>query len=150
MLPEDILYKIQTADFNSVFAHLVKCDADFVPRLSTNTDITAYSKKIVENSITFEAWIKDELAGLIAAYFNDEKKHLGFITNVSTAKEYSGKGVASQLMQMCISYAEEQKFGTIILEVFKHNNGAIKLYGKYGFYQTEIKGDSIIMQKNLK
>src|SRR5436190_21860381 len=98
MLQETIIYKTGTASFSAVFTHLAKCNNDFVPPLSNKVDLELYSKKIAENSVTFEAWINDELVGLIAAYFNDLKQETGYITNVSTIKEYSGKGIASQLL----------------------------------------------------
>ena len=149
MPANNIIYKTQTADYNDVFRHLEKCDENFTPRLSTGTDIAAYSQKIVKNSVTFEAWAGTELIGLIAAYFNDEKKHAGFITNVSTVKEYFGKGIAAQLMKNCIGYGTEQQFEAISLEVAKNNNSAIQLYKKYNFLPIAEKGDLIIMKKDL-
>ena len=149
MLQETIQYKIKTADFNNVFTHLVKCNDNFIPKLTDKVDIAAYSKKIAENSVTFEAWLKDELIGLIAAYFNDSKNHVGFITNVSTVKEYSGKGIASRLMKSCIKYAGEHQFNEIALEVFNKNVGAIQLYKKFGFHNSSTKDDLIIMKKYL-
>jgi ribosomal protein S18 acetylase RimI-like enzyme len=149
MTPDIIDYKIKTAVFNHVFAHLQNANESFIPKLSEKTDIAAYSKKIVENSFTFEAWINGELAGLIAAYFNDTKNYSGYITNVSTLKKYAGKGIASQLMKMCIDYAAEHKFSEISLEVFNKNNSAIQLYKKNDFYQTGSNGDLIIMKRDL-
>lgn len=149
MLTGAINYTIKTADLNSVLTHLVKCNDNFIPRLSEKLDIPAYSKKIVENSVTFEAWKNDELVGLIAAYFNDTNTYSGFITNVSTIKEYSGKGIASQLMKMCFNYAGENGFGQIFLEVFHQNSSAIQLYKKYNFIQTATKGDLIIMRTDV-
>ena len=149
MLPELISYKIKTATFNDVFHHLAKCNENFIPVLNEKVDITAYSRKIAKNSITFEAWINDELTGLMAAYFNDEKRQTGFITNVSTIKKYSGKGIASKLMEMCISYGIQHQFSEIALEVFHNNKSAIQLYKKYNFYQTGDKDDLMIMKKKL-
>lgn len=149
MQTETITYTIKTADSNNVFTHLVKCDEDFMPKLSEKVDILAYAKKIVENSITFEAWINDELVGLIAAYFNDSKTHCGFITSVSTLKKYAGKGIASQLMSQCISYALQHQFVEIALEVFHKNNSAVQLYKKYGFSKTGINNDFISMKIDL-
>ena len=149
MSPEDICYKISTATFDDVLQHLVKCNENFIPALNEKVDIKAYSQKIAKNSITFEAWINDELSGLIAAYFNDGEKKKGFITNVSTIKAYSGKGIASQLMEMCISYGVRHKFGEITLEVFQYNKSAIQLYKKYGFHQTGDKDNLVIMKRKL-
>ena len=149
MSPEDICYKISTATFDDVLQHLVKCNENFIPALNEKVDIKAYSQKIAKNSITFEAWINNELLGLIAVYFNDGKKKTAFITNVSTIKKYSGSGIASQLMEMCISYGIQHQFREISLEVFQQNKSAIQLYKKYGFDQTGDKGDLVVMKKKI-
>ena len=149
MSTKNIIYKIQTADYNDVFGHLQKCDENFVPPLRNVTDIAAYSQKIVKNSVTFEAWIGNELVGLVAAYFNDEKTGSGFITNVSTVKEFFGNGIAAKLMKNCCVYAAEHQFSTIALEVSRHNRSAIQLYKKYNFIPTAEKSDLITMKKDL-
>lgn len=149
MLPVDVRYKIKTATIKDVFEHLVKCNENFIPPLDQKVDMAAYSQKIAKNSITFEAWVNDELAGLIAAYFNDEKKQSGFITNVSTLKKYAGNRIASHLMENCISYGVQQQFSEISLEVLEDNIIAIKLYKKYGFHPTGNKGNLMTMKKKL-
>ena len=149
MLPGPISYKIRTAALNDIFNHLIKCNENFIPALDQKVDIAAYSKKIAENSITFEAWINGELAGLIAAYFNEENAKNGFISNVSIIKEYAGKGIASKLMEMCISYGVQHQFSEISLEVLRHNISAMQLYKKYDFHETGNKGDLVTMTKKI-
>lgn len=150
MVKEIFTYEIKTAGIDKVFTHLLKCNENFIPELADKVDVVAYSKKIVENAITFETWIKGELVGLIAAYFNDSENHSGFITSVSTVKEYSGKGIASQLMDMCMLYAIKNNYHEISLEVSAKNIRAIQLYEKYNFLQTFAKDDLIIMKKYLR
>ncbi len=149
MTEESITFKKGTASVDEVFAHLNKCNNNFVPPLNNKVDIGLYSKKIVENSITFEAWIKDELVGLIAAYFNDTTKTTGYITSVSTVSEYAGRGIASQLLKMCIGYGIQNQFKIILLEVSQHNNNAIYLYKKYDFCEIGRKEENIIMKNFL-
>lgn len=150
MNPKTILYKQHTATYTQVFTHLIKCDESFVPKLSEKIDIAAYSDKIIKNSVTFEAWANEELVGLIAAYFNDEQNKTGFITNVSVFKEFSGKGIASELLKQCITYGRQNNFSEIELEVSAKNDSAVKLYKKYNFVQVEIKNDLLVMKINLK
>lgn len=142
-------YKIKTAGAESVYLHLYECKDDFDPSLDVTVDIAEYSRKIVENSITFEAWAGNDLIGLIAAYFNEIKNHSGFITDVSVLKGYSGKGIASELLSTCINYAMENEFKEISLEVSLRNERAIRLYMKHDFYQTAVKGDLVIMKRNI-
>lgn len=145
-----VIYKIESAEVKDVLAHLIKCKDNFIPGLDETVDIPAYSKKIAENSVTFEAWLNDELIGLIAAYINDEKKHTAFITNVSLIKEFSGRGIASQLLTDCINFAKDQNFKEIVLEVNSSSRQALKLYEKFHFSEKATKGDLKIMHLNLQ
>lgn len=144
-----ILYKINTAAYQDVYRHLLDCNENFIPKLSLETGIAAYSSKIVQNCVTFEAWENGELAGLIAAYFNDSSKKAGFITSVSTVNRLTGKGIASTLLKQCIAYGEEKEFNEIGLEVSPENTVAVKLYEKYGFIRSALKNDRVFMKKKL-
>lgn len=145
----NVVYETGTADVQSIQAHLNACKNNFIPALDKTVDIAAYSKKIAENCITFEAWINNKLAGLIAAYFNDTENASGFITNVSVLKNYTGRGLASELLKNCIDYGVENKFKEIGLEVDRQNEQAIWLYKKMGFYQSATKNNSLVLKKIL-
>ena len=142
----NIVYKISTANYDNILGHLLKCSDNFIPHLTDTVDINIYAKKIIDKAICFEAWDNEELIGLIAAYFNDEKEHKGYITNVSTVKEYFGKGIGAQLMKMCIDYATTHQFKEIILEVRKQNT-AIRLYEKYQFAVVSENNDMLTMKR---
>ena len=59
-------------------------------------------------------------------------KHRGNLA-ISVAKEYWNKGIGSQLMDKIISFARENDFEIIDLQVRSDNKNAIHLYEKYGF-----------------
>lgn len=141
-----IIYKIKTANGQEVSGHLEKCKDAFIPPLDKKVNIAEYSKKIVENSVTFEAWANEELVGMIAAYFNDKNNHTGFITNVSMLNEFAGKGIASGLLNNSIAYAKDNGFKEIILEVNTASVPAINLYKKYHFTETAVQGDTKTMR----
>jgi len=141
-----IIYKVKTANEKEVSGHLEKCKDAFTPALDKKVNIAEYSKKIVENSVTFEAWANKELVGMIAAYFNDKNNHSGFITNVSLVDEYSGKGIASNLLDNCIRFAKTKEYKEIVLEVNAASLPAIKLYKKYHFTETASQGDTKTMR----
>ncbi|MEP6711602.1 MAG: GNAT family N-acetyltransferase [Ferruginibacter sp.] len=147
MLQNKIIYKTGTASETQIAQHLTLCNNQFVPPLNQKVNIIVYAKKIAENSVTFEAWNNTELAGLVAAYFNDEKKVTVYITNVSTLKIFRGVGIATTLIKMCIENAAAQKFEAIILEVDKDNETALALYKKNKFIQMGIKNHSVIMRR---
>lgn len=144
-----LVYKTNTASFEDIEVHLTACDKNFTPPLSEKVNIAEYSKKIAVRAANFECWDAEKLVGLIACYFNDAAKK-GFITNVSVIGEYGGKGIASVLMKNCIKRAKEQDFDVLELEVIKNNDGAVKLYKKFYFFEIESKDKSIIMRLEIK
>ena len=144
------IYKTKTATQEEIYIHLKECNNNFSPPLSKKVDIQKYSKKIFEKSLTFEAWLDNILIGLIAAYFNNLENHSAYITNVSITDNHKGKGIASELLNMCINHAKKNNFDAIELEVFKDNLNAILLYKKFGFFEFERKNDMIVMKFEIK
>jgi ribosomal protein S18 acetylase RimI-like enzyme len=142
----EINFTTNIASEEEIFIHLNECSSLFTPDLNETVNITDYSKKIFLHSTTFEAWAQNKLIGLIAAYFSDTKTHVAYITNVSIINEYSGLGLASGLLEMCIAHAKLSHFFSIILEVNKTNTPAINLYKKYGFEIFKNEGNSFFMK----
>lgn len=149
MEEKKINYKIKAASEKDVFLHLRECNDSFLPPLNEKVNIDEYAKKIFEKAITFEAWEDDILVGLIAVYFNDLNRRVGFITNVSVVKKYMGMGVASVLLENCIEYATHKGFAEIQLEVDKKNMTAILFYKKYNFMDVGISADVILMKLEI-
>jgi ribosomal protein S18 acetylase RimI-like enzyme len=145
----DITYRAKTAPEEEIYSCIAECSDNFSSPLGSRVNLKDYSSKIARDTITFEAWAGTKLVGLIAAYFNDPKNHAGYITNVCTAPDFLGKGIASTLMDMCIQYAQKNDFNEIKLEVFKSSNSAINLYKKYHFEIVGDKGNIIDMTLNI-
>ena len=144
-----ISYKTKTANANDISLHLLACDDSFIPALSSRINISDYAQKIYDKAITFEAWNKNELIGLIATYFTQPESGIAFITNVSVSKKYNGKGIASKLLSNCITYAVKTNYKEIKLEVNSENTPAITFYKKHHFSYTETKEDSIFLTYQL-
>ncbi len=149
-LTENIIYVTDHAGAAEIAQHLRACDADFIPQLSKKTDIGLYSEKLAGNSVTFEARKNGLLAGLVAAYMNDEKKQSAFITSVSVLKDFAGKGIAAQLILNCAAHGTDMGFEEILLEVSPQNMPALKLYERNGFKKAGMNKDMMIMKKKLK
>lgn len=92
----------------------------------------------------FETWHNDALVGLIAIYINEN--NFAFITNVSVAEDYTGKKIASHLLDKCIAFAKEQKIEKLKLEVHPENMPAIKFYEKYNFKNTKVNETTRFME----
>ena len=128
-----IEYRTKSADETDILAHLRECAGNYVPRLDERVDLGEYSRKLFTKSMTFEAWEKHCLVGLIAAYFNNDSASLAYITNVSVSTNYMGAGIASRLLCNCVEYARKEGFDAIQLEVGNENSRAIALYKRFGF-----------------
>ena len=146
---EKLFYKLNTANEKQINLHLEKCKEFFVPPLDQTVAIDEYANRIFKNSITFEAWVDQALVGLIAAYYNDFDKYVGYITNVSVDQSMKGQRVATVMMEHCIQYAKENYFKAIRLEVNQHNEAALQLYKKFNFIETDSKKDSILMELDI-
>ncbi len=73
-------------------------------------------------------------------------------------KEYRGKGLGSESLNLIINYAKEKKYDFVCLTVNKENHSAIKAYERNGFVKvssivTEIGNgyvmDDYIMERDL-
>ena len=145
-----VTYTQKAASEKDIFDHLIRCSSNFFPPLEKKVELTSYSKKIYSRANRFEAWIGNTLIGLVAAYFNDPEKKRGFITIVSIAKEYMGRGIASYLLNGAILYAKEKHFSYIELEVDKANKLTISFYESFGFHHHGKGSNSIFMRLNIK
>lgn len=141
-----VAYAEQSASREAIHSHLVKCDGNHRPPLSTRVDLAEYAAKIFGGASTFEAWAGGELVGLVATYLNDAGGGSGYITNVSVTRAFMGRGIASALMAMCMKKASERGIRDLSLEVSKGNAEAIELYRKFGFAESLDKGESIMMK----
>lgn len=141
-----ITYKTKTASEQELLSHLSECSKNFNQPLNNRVDLKSYSQKIAQKAITFEAWNGNKLVGLIAAYFNDSNNSFGYITNVSVLLEFTGKGIASELLLHCMNHAMKENYCEIQLQVNKYNIRAISLYKKHNFIQMDEMGENVIMQ----
>jgi ribosomal protein S18 acetylase RimI-like enzyme len=149
MSRDDIEFREGTATQEDIQAHLEGCDANFSPRLSFKVEIGEYSRKISAKARTFEAWCGDTLVGLVAAYLNDRSARSGFITNVSVANAFIGRGIAAELLDRCLDRSRQEGMEAIGLEVSMESHEAIRLYEKLGFSELERKGETVLMRLTI-
>lgn len=126
-------YFLNKASEAEIAEHLACCDADFVPPLSGRVEINDYAKKIASKATRFEAWSGDTMVGLVAAYCNDQEQRIAYITSVSVLRQWTGKGIAMNLVKRFIAHAKASGMRQINLEVASDNEAAINLYEKSGF-----------------
>ena len=81
----------------------------------------------------------------------------GYITNVAVRPDCRRQGVAGQILQVFLDFAQAQGLAFLTLEVRASNYGAIALYGELGFrsvgrrknYYEHPKEDALIMTKEF-
>ncbi len=149
MSREGIEFREGTATQEDIQAHLERCDENFSPNLSIKVEIGEYSRKISAKARTFEAWFGDTLVGLVAAYLNDRGARSGFITNVSVAKAFMGRGIAAALLDRCLDRSRQEGVEAIGLEVSMESREAIRLYEKLGFSELERRGETVLMRLTI-
>ena len=79
----------------------------------------------------------------------------GYIANIAVFPEHRRKGVAGQLLQVFMNFAEANRLAFLTLEVRASNAPAIALYEKLGFAQVGLrknyyrnpKEDALILRK---
>jgi ribosomal protein S18 acetylase RimI-like enzyme len=143
---EGIEFREGTASMRDIQSHLEECDGDFLPRLSLKINIEEYSRKISARAKTFEAWSGKVLVGLVAAYLNDRDTRIGFLTNMSVAKKFMGRGIATVLLDQCLSRSRLEGMKAVRLEVSVENREAIRLYRNFAFSEFERRGDTVFME----
>ena len=52
---------------------------------------------------------------------------------MAVALEWRGRGVGTALMQSCVDWARERGIHKLALQVWPHNEAAIRLYERFGF-----------------
>jgi len=128
-----VKFLLNKASEAEIAEHLLNCDTDFVPPLSERVEVKDYAKKIVQKASRFEAWSGPTLVGIVAVYCNDQATGIAYITSVSVLKDWTGKGIATQLLGQCVRHVKEMGMQQVRLEVTSENLPAIKLYEKSGF-----------------
>ena len=81
----------------------------------------------------------------------------GYIANVAVFPEYRRQGIAGQLLQVFMNFAEANRLAFLTLEVRASNQAAIALYANRGFeevgrrknYYEHPREDAIIMTRNF-
>ena len=112
-------------------------------------------KQELENPNTYYvvAKIDSEIVGFGGIYQILNEMQLNYIV---TKKEKRNLGIASQILDNLISFANTKNIEYITLEVNEKNTNAIKLYEKFGFKQIGLRkkyynniDNAILMQKNI-
>jgi ribosomal protein S18 acetylase RimI-like enzyme len=140
-----IVFSMNQSSMDDLASHLVRVDATFEPALSSRVEIRAYAQKLHNQAVRFEAWLGEELIGLVACYCNQPVGGKAFATSVSVWSEYQGQGIATRLMRQCIEHLRGLGFCHIELEVNQRSLSAVALYQKIGFNILRSSGSTLTL-----
>ena len=140
-------FYIDRSGLTDVVRHLQAHNEAFQPPLSSRVNLTDYSRKLVDHAARFEAWVGDELVGLVAVYCNSKNHDGAFVSNVSVFAGYSGRGIARRLMQSAIAHVAELGFSCLHLKVYREAVIAMHLYSALGFQPAAEAEDGYISMK---
>ena len=148
-MSSSIRYRLNEASELEIRRHLLECDPDFVPPLSSRVDIAGYAGRIAAKATRFEAWHEGSLVGLVAAYCNDRDSRIAYVTSVSVLRGWMGRGIASQLMTRCLEHAKASEMTAVKLEVAQANAPALRLYEAQGFVADPASPPFVTMTLHL-
>lgn len=138
-----------SAHHHVLVSHLSRCDPDFVPRLSMRVTIDEYATKLEQHADRFEAWVSDQLVGVVAVYCNDPGLEEAFVTSVSVDPVARHRGVASLLLHHALEHAAGLGFRRAALQVDRSNGRAMALYSRAGFIEASRDDGVLRLVKNL-
>lgn len=142
---EKIQFAVNHSSVANIVAHFFSADAAFVPALSSRIEVNAYAQKLHDRAVRFEAWLGEELVGMVANYCNQPNGGKSFITSVSVLPEFQGLGIATSLMRQCMDHARGLGFWQIELQVDQRSLPAVALYQKLGFKILARSGSTFTM-----
>ena len=150
-MSNSISYCRDRANLAEISNHLLRADTAFEPALSGRVNIQLYAQKLHDKAVRFEAWVNQELVGMVATYCNMPDGGKAFISSVSVLPDWQGQGVASRLMQQCIEHIQREGiYYQVELEVDQRSQAALALYRKLGFNSRQISGTTFSMEMKLE
>ena len=135
-------------DVESLKKYLYTADNCFSPPLSKQVDIEDYAHKMAESAHLIWCVDRQKKVGLCAFYAN--RPPMAFLTSLSVLKEYQGKGLAKDMLEKMVFFCEQNGCQLIMLEVYKENCRARRLYKKSGFVLIEEDGEKYTMCRKVK
>lgn len=124
-----------------IYSLLTTLDEKFAEKLRSYLDLPSYSKKLHDLAKHIVAIMDGVKVGFLAYYVNDSQKEI-FIPYVCVSAKHRRIGIADLMLTNICEYADSLDF-SILLEVRKNNDSAIRLYDKYGFHIIDAEKDEI-------
>jgi len=126
---------------NTSFDELFEADeqafADYEVQLDKEELRNMLERRGFDSGLSFAAFDNGRIVSFTCngiGYFNGVPT--AYDTGTGTIKEYRRKGLATQIFEYSIPYLKEEGIQQYLLEVLQHNTGAVSVYSKLGFEET--------------
>lgn len=125
-----------------------RADTCFEPKLSDQTNISAYAEKIAQYGCAIWCVCEEEDVGLCAFYAN--RPPHAFLTSLSVLKPFQGQGLARRMLREMKRLCALRNMETITLEVYRSNDRARQLYQKENFCVLSGSGETYTMTTEVE
>ena len=142
MILQYVFAELDINNKSELIDYLCKVQNDFDPPLfdriknrSNVANVENYAEKLLNNAnvLVYKNIKTNDIIGLIAIYTNDRINFEAYIPLLSVHVDWSGKGLASKLIEHSIQTAIENGMKTIKVKTWSSNYKAIALYTKFEF-----------------
>lgn len=120
---------IQNISFKDSWGYSPNSQNDIRKKIKSNNNIT--------NGIIFA--FKSKPVGFVWLTKNIISKETAYISMIGTHPDFTGKGIATDLLKYSIRYLKNNKYKILKLEVDSDNVGARNVYKKFNFKDEETK-----------
>lgn len=142
--------------FSDVLAFLEKVDNAFEPPFSqrvtvfsTVGSVEEYLRKVSSHGHIIICHTDAGIEGLVMLYANDMIHRTAYIPFLAVAPEYSGRGIATELVREAVRLAAEKGMKTITVKTWASNKTAKHLYLKAGFMVQKSDETGYVFEKPL-
>ena len=111
--------------------------------------LTQLSEKYSQSADFYVAEIDGKAAGFIAFYANDTDSKTGFISMIVVHSSFQGFGIGTLSMAFVLSVSKRRGITKLRLEVNVHNDKALRLYERNGFFVHLNNSQSAILSKDI-
>lgn len=107
-------------------------------------EVIAWVRRKIDKSISEYTRIYND--GVLCGYYRFHSDNCEYeLDDFYLFEEYRRQGIGSAVLEKCLLEADK----TVYLYVFKRNEGAVRLYKRFGFEVREDLGTRYIMEKKL-
>ena len=102
---------------------------------------------IAEGGYIFFARYKKEIVGVVSLI---NQKSFFELSKMAVEPNFQGLKIGKELVEYCIAFAKQKKWGNIILYSHRSLETAIHLYKKMGFVEIPVEKNSHYKRANIK